>query len=90
MVEIYDNGDTSEELNEISYLESQLYKIYDYNDQLWYNIMVPYITNTQSSQILTKMTDSTKSKEHFCNLMLNKNPTYAYLVNHIAFLKKNL
>lgn len=72
---------------EIKNTEEQLKTVHGYNNDLWFNVIVPYINNAGSSQVLTKLSDTSFDRQSFDVFMLQNNPSYIKLQQHLISLK---
>jgi vacuolar-type H+-ATPase subunit D/Vma8 len=78
-----DNEETNELGDEIFRVEKILEKIENHINDLWDDVLVPYMNNT-SSQILTSLTEYDRNK--FYKFMINNNIAYNDTCNYLMYL----
>ena len=80
-------SDYSYEEDKIYILEEQLKMFHLRVNELWDNVIVPYISNPRTRQILTKLEDTAHDRLLFYYFMLKNNSSYNKLLKHLEILK---
>ena len=85
----YEYSDYSSEEDEIYMLEEQLKLFHQRVDILWDEVIVPYISNPSTRQVLTKLEDRPFDRSLFYDFMLKNNSSYNKLSRHLELLKNS-
>lgn len=80
----YSTGDT-----EFYNLDEQLKLFRIRIDELWDNVIVPYISNKSTCQVLNKLENIKHDKDLFYNFMLKNNSSYSKLFKYQEYLNNN-
>ena len=74
---------------EIISLDEQLNGIRSAVTDMWYEVIVPYISSP-ASQVLTKLQNTATDRQLFYNFMINQNNSYLEMKEYMIVLEETL
>lgn len=75
---------------EITSISEQLDGIQSAVTDMWYEVIVPYISSPHTAQVLTKLKNTATDRQMFCDFMISQNSSYLEMKEYLEVLEETL